>query len=176
MRAYANLPIQSKLQLIVAVTVAVALLPACAAILIYDRVQTREAIRGDLATLAEIVSTNSAAALSFEDAKSAKEILAGLGADHSIDAAALYLPSRTLLAKHVRSGASPLLLPWAEQDGSRLDRGRLILFHRIEYRGQTIGKRTTNNRGPSLPIVWHTVRLHEGAAPSVYGLWPQPNY
>ena len=140
MRTYANLPIQSKLRLIVAVTVAVALLPACAAILIYDRVQTREAIGDDLATLAEIVGSNSAAALSFEDAKSAKEILSGLRADHSIDAAVLFLPSRTLLAKHVRSGASPLLLAWAEQDGSRLDRGRLVLFHRIEYRGQIIGK------------------------------------
>ncbi len=139
MRSYSNLPIQSKLRLIVAVTVAAALLPACAAILAYDHVETREAIRADLATLADIVGSNSAAALSFEDAKSAQEILIGLRADHSIDAAILYLPTRALLATYVRSGASPLLLPWTEQEGGRIVDGRLTLFHRIEFRGQTIG-------------------------------------
>ena len=140
MRTYSNLPIRSKLRLIVAVAVAVALLPAYAAILVYDRVQTREAIRANLATLADILGSNSAAALSFEDAKSAKEILSGLRADRSIDAAGLYLPTRTELARYVRRGASPLRLPWPERDGSRFERGRLTLFQRIEFRGQTIGR------------------------------------
>ena len=134
-----NLPIRCKLRLIVAAAVAMALLPAYAAILIYDRVQVRESMRKDLATVAGLVGANSAAALSFEDRKTATELLSGLRAKRAIETAVLYLPTGLELASYRRANAAPVRAPQLEPDGSRFEHGHLRLFQRIVFRGQTIG-------------------------------------
>jgi signal transduction histidine kinase/DNA-binding response OmpR family regulator len=138
-RAYSNLPIRHKLQLIVTFAVGVALLPACVAIVAFDRIQMRRSMRNDLATVAGIVGANSAAALSFEDSRTAAELLSGLRAKRSIEIAALYLPNGSALAAYHRPGSAPVPIPLLEPDDSRFENGRLRLFQRIVFRGQTIG-------------------------------------
>src|ERR1044071_4147765 len=115
-RAYSNLPIRHKLQLIVTFAVGVALLPACLAIVAFDRIQTRRSMRNDLATVAGIIGANSAAALSFEDNATATELLSGLRAKRSIETAALYLQNGSELAVYHRSGSAPLPVPPLEPD------------------------------------------------------------
>ena len=136
---FANLPIRGKLWAIVAATVMVALVPACLAILAYDRVQTRAGMQHDLAALAGIFGSNSAAALSFEDRKTATELLAGLRAKQSIDTAVLYLPDGATFATYRRSGTKAQAPPIREADGSHFEADRLRLWQKIEFRGQTIG-------------------------------------
>ena len=138
---WSNWPIKTKLRIIVAVTVAVALLPACVAILAYDRVQSRDAIQHDASTLAAMIGSNCAAALSFEDRKSANELLTGLAANRSIDTVGLYLPDGTTLASYRRPGAESAQdpLPKREPNGMRFEQGRLRLFEIIMYRNQMIG-------------------------------------
>jgi len=139
MASISRLSFLMKIHAIVAVTVAAALLPAGVGILIYDHIQVREAMQRDADTLAGIVGSNSAAALSFEDSKTAEEILAGLRVKPAIDAAVLYLASGDMLAMYRREGAAPLRTPAAEAGGHRFEQERLRLFQTVEFRGQRVG-------------------------------------
>lgn len=134
-----NLPFRAKIWAIVGFTVLTAVLPAGLGILIYDRLQVRDSLRRDIGTLAGVLGANSAAALSFEDAKTASEILQGLEVNTSIDAAVLYLPSGEPLAVYRQKRARPLPTPDHEPDGSRFEAGRLRLFQHVTFRGQPVG-------------------------------------
>jgi len=52
---YRNLPVRHKLRLVIMVTVTLALLCACAAVLAYDRLAARDSMRTDLQVLAEML-------------------------------------------------------------------------------------------------------------------------
>ena len=138
-RRYSNLPIRHKMWLIVALALAVALVPACAAIVAFDRLQVRESLQRDLAALAGVFGANSAAALSFEDAKTARELLAGLEAKGSIELAVLYLPNRSVLATYQRNAGRPQAIPPSQPESNRFVDSRLCLFHQIRFREQVIG-------------------------------------
>src|ERR1700732_2245117 len=90
MRSYLNLTIRQKLQTIVMVTSAVALLIASAVFTLYDRSTFLLAKTQDLMASAKMVGSNSTAALSFGDAKSATEILAALQAKQNVINACIY--------------------------------------------------------------------------------------
>ncbi len=67
--------IRRKITELVLVTCAVAVLVACGVFAVYDIVSSRAALARDLTTVAQITGSNSTAALSFDDAESAGEIL-----------------------------------------------------------------------------------------------------
>jgi len=81
---YRNLSIKLKLRLIITLTVSVALLLAGGAVLTYDQIVSRADMRNDLEVLAEIVGSNSSAALAFGDPKAAEDVLSGLKAKRHI--------------------------------------------------------------------------------------------
>ena len=60
---YRNLAVRHKLRLIIMLTVAVALILACTAVVAYDQIVARREMQNDLAALAEIVGSNSTAAV-----------------------------------------------------------------------------------------------------------------
>ena len=97
-----SLTIRQKLRLIVMVTVATALMLACAAVLGYDYVEYRTAARNDIDVLAEVFGSSSTAALSFGDQKATEEILAGLKAERHIVGACIYSPGGNLFAAYRR--------------------------------------------------------------------------
>jgi signal transduction histidine kinase/CheY-like chemotaxis protein len=137
---YRNLPIKHKLQRIIMVTVAIALVLACAAILAYDQVASRNSLSNDLGVLAEVFGSNSTAALSFSDQKAAQELLSGLKAMPSIEAAFIYTADGQVFAsyyrEHAQSGSVPRRMMPA---GSRFEGGRLKVFRRIMLGHQPIG-------------------------------------
>src|ERR1700674_4048569 len=90
MRSYMDLSIRQKLQSIVMVTSAVALLVASVVFTLYDRSTFLRAKTQDLNAAAKMVGSNSTAALSFGDAKSAKEVLAALQAKQNVINAYIY--------------------------------------------------------------------------------------
>src|SRR5258706_10645709 len=126
---YHNLPIKHKLRFVVMVTVTVALVVACAGVLAYDQVTTRNSMRNDLDVLAEIFSANSTAALSFNDRPAAEELLSTLKAKQPVTAAFLYTADGRLFARYDRarhpeqSAARPL-----RADGSWFESDRLVSF------------------------------------------------
>ncbi len=111
---YRNLTIKHKLQWIIMATVGVALLFAGVAILAYDRLVFRDAMRNDLEILAEIFGSNNTAALSFGDRRAAAELLTGLRAKRSIVSALIYSADGKVFAAYRRdrepteSAAPPL--------------------------------------------------------------------
>src|ERR1700683_1988841 len=90
MRSHLELSIRQKLQTIVMVTSAVALLVASLVFTLYDRSTFLRAKTQDLSASAQMVGSNSTAALSFGDAQSARETLAALEAKQNVIDACIY--------------------------------------------------------------------------------------
>src|ERR1700719_538833 len=90
MRSYQDFSIQQKVQTIVMVTSAVALLVASIVFTLYDRSTFLRAKTQDLSASAKMIGSNSMAALSFTDSKSAKEILTALRAKPNVNHACIY--------------------------------------------------------------------------------------
>src|ERR1700691_1663511 len=90
MRSYLDLSIRQKLQGIVMVASGAALLVASAVFTLYDRSTFLHAKAQDLNASAQMVGSNSTAALSFGDAKSAGEILSALQAKPNVIHACIY--------------------------------------------------------------------------------------
>jgi signal transduction histidine kinase/DNA-binding response OmpR family regulator len=137
---YRNLSVKRKLRLLIWAAVGSALILACAAVLVYDQIAARDSLRNDLGVLAEIFSANSTAALSFNDAAAAEELLRTLRAKQHVVAAFVYQANGTLFARYDRTGASRSLSGVVRpQDSSRFEAGRLIVFRSVQLNGQMIG-------------------------------------
>jgi signal transduction histidine kinase/CheY-like chemotaxis protein len=131
--------VRHKLRLVIMVTVTVALLCACAAVLAYDRIEARNSMRNDLEVLAEMLGANSTAALSFDDAPVGAEILSTLRAERHIVAAVVFAVGGRRLASYQRSPEPAGALPAMQSDGARFEAGRLILFKTVRLDGAKIG-------------------------------------
>src|ERR1700722_2314162 len=90
--------------LIIVLTTSIALVLACAAFTVYEVIAFRKAMVQNIFTLAEIVGDNSAAALDFNDPKSAEESLASLVDDPRIVGACIYSKHGEVFAKYNRKG------------------------------------------------------------------------
>src|SRR5438128_8609949 len=88
MRVIQAMSIRRKLTLIIMAITSVVLLLACLALAGYDLVTMRRAEPRKLATLADVLAGNSTAALTFEDAQAATEVLSALKAEPHITAVA----------------------------------------------------------------------------------------
>src|SRR5580704_10229481 len=102
MNRYRNLPIKHKLRMVIMLTVGVALILACSAMLAYDQLAARSLMRGELGVLADIFSANSTAALSFKDPVAANELLATLEANRGILVALIYSADGKPFASYYR--------------------------------------------------------------------------
>jgi signal transduction histidine kinase len=105
MRRFHNLPIRHKLTLLSIVASGSALLLACAAFVSYDFWTFRESMLMKLSTQAAIVGYNSSAAIEFNDARAAADILAAFSAESDVTAAATYNRDGRLFARFQRAGA-----------------------------------------------------------------------
>jgi signal transduction histidine kinase/DNA-binding response OmpR family regulator len=134
------LSLKRKLMLITMSTSTVALLLASVGFVAYDLLAFRRQMSDDLMTQAEIVGANSMAALAFQDAPAAREILAALKAREGIVAASLYSPTGVLLAQYHRDPATPRPVPLRPaRTGSRFEGNYLRVFHAITLHDQLLG-------------------------------------
>ena len=85
-----NTPIKRKLTLLILLTTSFALIFMGSALITYEVVTFRRTLAANMSVLAQIVGTNTTAALAFEDERNARELLAALSAEHQITAAAIY--------------------------------------------------------------------------------------
>src|ERR1051326_7020237 len=98
-----NLSIKRKLTLMTMLTSGVAMVLSSASFLIYDLVSFRNMLSRDLATQAQIVAYDSAAALAFKDEVSANDTLSALKAKEDIVVAVLYRSEERRVGKECRS-------------------------------------------------------------------------
>ncbi|MGH9632353.1 MAG: histidine kinase dimerization/phospho-acceptor domain-containing protein, partial [Bryobacteraceae bacterium] len=135
-----DLSIKGKLVLITMLTSSLALLLATAGFLLYDVMAFRRMMSRDLVTQAEVIGSNSTAALAFNDDRSATETLAAFQAKKEIVAAALYSPNGDLFASYHRNQAAKAFVPLRpEAEVYRYGDGYLEVFHRISRKGQMLG-------------------------------------
>src|SRR3984957_7635426 len=140
MRSYLDLSIRQKLQTIVMVTSAVALLVASIAFTLYDRSTFLRAKMQDLSATATMIGSNSTAALSFGDAKSAREILAALRAKPNVINACIYDMDGKVLATYGRDAAHIDFSPPAAQiQATTIVGHNMVLFQPVTLHDEPIG-------------------------------------
>ena len=134
-----SLPIRRKLTVSILLISSLASLLACAVFGAYDWVTYRRAMLRDLQTLGGVLANNSTAAIAFDDAKTAEEILRGLRVHPRIMAAALYRQDRRMFVSYRRGTLSEPLPFETQEDGVRFGDGELVLFLPVELEGKRIG-------------------------------------
>jgi PAS domain S-box-containing protein len=135
-----DISIRQKLQGIVMVTCAAALLVATMVFTFYDRATSLRAKTQDLIVSAEMIGSNSTAALTFHDPGSAREILSALQAKQHVINACIYDSAGKVFAKYSRD-ATPVEFspPPAQGEGSTVVAGHMVLFQNIVLNGKSIG-------------------------------------
>jgi len=140
MRSYLNWSIQHKLQVIIVGTAGVALLVASAVFTFYDHSTFLNAKAQDLAATARMVGSNSTAALSFGDAKSAREVLSALRAQQDVIHACVYDKDGGVFAKYSRDVAqNDFSPPVALTQAARIVGHNMVLIQPIMLNGESIG-------------------------------------
>lgn len=140
MLAFRNLSIRRKLTLIVMVTTCTAILLACGAFFAFDIHTLRQTRVRDLETLAEVLGSNSTAALTFNDPGAAREVLQSLAAKQHITAASLYRADGAIFASYIRNPAeASFSFPSPESSGARFEAHRLVVFRTILLDGHPLG-------------------------------------
>jgi signal transduction histidine kinase/ActR/RegA family two-component response regulator/HAMP domain-containing protein len=114
------------------------MLTTAAAFFAYDFLTYRQVTVRNLATLGEAIAANSTAALAFDNADDAREVLSAFRAESHVIAAGLYTRSGTLFASYPAAHAA---LPTAlvAGDGYRFEQGRLIGVQPVVQGGRRMG-------------------------------------
>src|SRR6266849_10413161 len=140
MHPFKSPSIQRKLAIVVLCTSLLGLGIACAAFELYERANFQRALTDELTALADTVGANSAASLAFDDRKSARDVLAGLSAEHHIVAACLYGSHGTIFAEYRRPGSGPeFQMPPRREDGATFSPEALTLNRTVSMGGEKIG-------------------------------------
>ena len=131
--------IKRKLTLIIMITCSVALLLACAGILVFEHAGTKQMLKHNTQVMADVIGANSSAALSFKDESAAKETLAALRAEPYVLSACLYNKEGRVFATYYREGTRRTRPPPAGDEGLTFGTATLNLFHKITFDGEVIG-------------------------------------
>ena len=136
-----NLSIKRKLILMTMLTSSIALLLSWASFLIYDLISFRSLLTQDLATQAEIIGYNSAAAMAFRDQTAATATLSALTAKADIVGAVLYSPNGKMFARYFRrEEILPDVQPTCSQKKSyRFEGQYLEVCHEVTLNGDRVG-------------------------------------
>jgi PAS domain S-box-containing protein len=140
MLSYRNLSIRQKLQAVVMVTSAAALLVASVVFTLYDRSTFLRAKTQDLSAAAKMVGSNSTAALSFGDVNSAREILAALRVKTNVIRACIYNKDGRVFATYARDAAiKDFFPPPVQGQATAIVQNNMVLFQPIILNSKFIG-------------------------------------
>ena len=106
-----NITIRHKLTAVIMVTCIAALLLVGTVFITWEQVTSRRDAARTLLTQAEMVADNCKAAMAFEDAEDAEEILRSLHVEHSIVFACVYTKGGRVFASYYRDGYNIALQP-----------------------------------------------------------------
>ncbi|MGH9345172.1 MAG: sensor histidine kinase, partial [Terriglobia bacterium] len=122
---------------------AAALLLACAAFITYEFIAFRRSMVRSLSIQAQIIGSNSASALLFNDPRSAGTTLAALQAAPNIIEAAIFTASGRPFAAYSRHEGNKLLslpiIPGTQTEAHWFRRRNLVLTRQIVFQGRRIG-------------------------------------
>ena len=120
-----------------------ALLLACTAFTAYDMVTFRETMVRNLSTQAQIIGSNTASALLFNDPQSAENTLSALKAAHNILSAGIYTPDGRLFASYSRDAAGHISvlpsIPSGQTEIHSLKNKEIVLIRSMVFEGKPTG-------------------------------------
>jgi len=132
--------IKHKLTLIIMTISITTLCLASGAIILNDLKNFRQDLSQDLDTLAAIIGTNSAAALTFDDPRDAHRVLTGLTAKKHIRAACIFRGDGTLFARYDGPGkGAEIPESYLGGNAHAITSNRIDLFRDIVLDGQKVG-------------------------------------
>ena len=135
-----SLSIRQKITRLVLLTCGVAMLAACGIFATYDYATSRTSLARDLTTLAQITGSNSTAAIAFDDAQSAREILASLSVQPHIVEACIYKSDGSVFAQYSRDGSNPDFTPPPVSTAQmRTVSGFMEVFQQIRLKADVVG-------------------------------------
>lgn len=130
---------RAKITRVVMETCGIALLLATIALLVDEYLSHRSDTANRLRIIAQIVATQSSAAVLFKDSRAAEEILASLRAEQDLVAAAIYTVDGDLFVRYLRPDASPDDLPDEPAGKSGFRRGAFEHFESIAVDRKPVG-------------------------------------
>ncbi|HUD47806.1 MAG TPA: ATP-binding protein [Candidatus Baltobacteraceae bacterium] len=139
MHPFQNMSIRRKQTLIMTLTSSVVLLLACAAFVTYDTVTFRRELVESVSVLAVAIGNNCAAAIDFNDPKTAEETLAALHANTSIISSCVYSRNGKVFAAYQRDPSSPFVFPPRHNAGQVFAARQLHLFRPVTQQGVVVG-------------------------------------
>ncbi len=134
-----RLTLAKKLQGVIMLTVASALLVACSALALWEIASTRRSVRTEAETLAGMIAENSTAPLIFDDHVAALDLLRVLETRPDVVSADIFTTSGTVFAQYLRPDEPDSGEPAPVRDSSEFRNGRLVVARRIVLRGQFLG-------------------------------------
>lgn len=143
MRNVSDASIARKLTWMNMLVSATALILACAAFIGYDMVTFRQTMVRNLSTQAQIIGSNSASALLFNDPQAAETTLSALKAAPDILSAVIYMPDGQPLASYSRDRNSAIPAPPSIASG-QIERhlrrsNEIVLVRSIVFQGKPTG-------------------------------------
>jgi PAS domain S-box-containing protein len=124
--------IRRTLIVMILVTSATVLVLTSVALITYDFLAFRQTLVRNVATLGEVIATNSTAALAFDNRDDAQEILKALKAERHIVAAGLYGPDGALFATYPRALPPQAVPRTLANDGYYFERSALIALQPVQ--------------------------------------------
>jgi C4-dicarboxylate-specific signal transduction histidine kinase len=134
-----NIPIRSKVTLVILVTCGVSLLVACLALFAFQLLTFQKNFMSDLSALTEIVANNSTAAVAFDDADAAREILSALKAKPHVVSASIVTKEGAIFAHFGNDEDPAVLRRFPRGNGFVFDRSYVLQTQAIVLGGQRIG-------------------------------------
>lgn len=139
MKPLSALSIRGKLILIIMTTALAGLLSIGIAVGIYEWRASKTELVQTLSTLAEVIGTNSTAALTFRDRQSAQETLSALRAQAHVSLGCLYLNEQSLFVTYRRGNAGENCPARPPEDGWHFETDSLMLTTGIFLDRERVG-------------------------------------
>jgi signal transduction histidine kinase/ActR/RegA family two-component response regulator len=131
--------LRSKMITVVLLTTLAALAVALGAMVANDVRRSEQAWTADLVTQAELLAQATVPALSFDDAKVARDYLGLLRFKPQVQAAAVYDARQRVFASYPPDRAASHFPTGVEPDGARIVGDHLVVFKRVIDRGELLG-------------------------------------
>ena len=157
-------PIRRKLMTMILLTSGAVLLLTSASFLAHEFLTFRHATVRSLSTLGQVIATNSTAALAFDNAKDAAEILTALKAEPHVVSAGLYDSSRQLFATYPQGLKNGELPQTPDADGYRFEGHFLVGFQPVQMGQRRLGTLFLKS---DLGELYEWLRLYSGIAAAV---------
>jgi len=139
MRRLRDLSIRQKLTRVAMLSSSLALIFAATAFIAYDVLASRSAVARRLSTEAEIIASNTASALLFQDPAAARTTLAGLGAETHVRAPAVYDAHGHLFAHYAPDSSTAPPAPLTRPLGDERHGRTVVVSRPILFDDKTVG-------------------------------------